>query len=165
LIKKLFKRLSIIVGFTESELKIVFFLLFTFATGIVLKYCAGVKIIPAAEKYDYSYSDSLIFGSPNKGKLKSEEKKVESEQELSDFSTNNIESNYKKFAKSLSGKININKADEIKLSQLPGIGKKTAGNIVNYRRNNGGFKKIEDLMKVKGIGKRKFNKIKKLIHL
>ena len=53
-------------------------------------------------------------------------------------------------------KININQADAKTLSTLKGIGKDRAVKIIEYREKNGPFQKIEDLMKVKGIGKKIF---------
>ena len=53
-------------------------------------------------------------------------------------------------------KININQADAKTLITLKGIGKDRALKIIEYRENNGPFQKIEDLMKVKGIGKKIF---------
>ena len=53
-------------------------------------------------------------------------------------------------------KININKADAKALTTLKGIGKDRAVKIIEYREKNGPFQKIEDLMKVKGIGKKIF---------
>ena len=50
------------------------------------------------------------------------------------------------------GKININKADVETLTQIKGIGPKTAASIVAYRKKNGKFKNAEDLLNVKGIG-------------
>ena len=49
-------------------------------------------------------------------------------------------------------KININKASAVELEELKGIGEKYATNIVEYRTQNGPFKKIEDIMMVPGIG-------------
>lgn len=60
------------------------------------------------------------------------------------------------------GKININKATQTELEQLPGIGPSTALKIVEYRKNNK-FKKIEDVKNVSGIGDAKFDKIKEYI--
>ncbi len=60
-------------------------------------------------------------------------------------------------------KININTAPAADLESLPRIGPKVAQRIVEYRTQNGNFKKIEDLMKVKGIGEKIFAQIKDLI--
>ena len=60
-------------------------------------------------------------------------------------------------------KININQADAKALTTLKGIGKDRAVMIIEYREKNGPFKKIEDLMKVKGIGKKIFEKNKHLL--
>ena len=61
--------------------------------------------------------------------------------------------------------ININKASKKELTSLPGVGEKKAEAIVSYRKKNGNFKKIEDLMKVKGIGPKVFKKLIKDIAL
>ena len=44
--------------------------------------------------------------------------------------------------------------------RLSGIGSSRADDIINYRQNNGRFKKIEDIMQVSGIKKAMFEKIK-----
>jgi competence protein ComEA len=59
----------------------------------------------------------------------------------------------------LSGKVNINTADEAILSALPGIGPKTAVAIISYRTEHGKFQTTQDLQQVKGIGEKKFAKI------
>ena len=56
--------------------------------------------------------------------------------------------------------VNINQADVKTLTSLEGIGKDRAQRIVEYREKNGPFQKPEDLMKVKGIGKKIFEKNK-----
>jgi competence protein ComEA len=60
-------------------------------------------------------------------------------------------------------KININQADAKALTTLKGIGKDRAVKIIEYREKNGPFEKIEDLMKVKGIGKKIFEQNKNLL--
>ena len=56
--------------------------------------------------------------------------------------------------------VNLNSASVAQLESLPGIGKATAERIVEYRQKNGGFKKAEDLMNVRGIGEKSFLKLK-----
>ncbi len=63
-------------------------------------------------------------------------------------------------APAASGKININTASLGELDTLTGIGPKTGQAIIDYREANGPFRRAEDLMKVKGIGPKKFDAIK-----
>ena len=59
--------------------------------------------------------------------------------------------------------INLNTATIDQLETLPGIGRKTAERILEQRQKSGGFKKIEELMNVKGIGEKSFLKIKPMV--
>jgi len=59
--------------------------------------------------------------------------------------------------------VNLNTATQAQLESLPGVGPKAAQRILEYRQKNGGFKKIEDLMNVKGIGEKSFLKLKPLL--
>jgi competence protein ComEA len=52
--------------------------------------------------------------------------------------------------------VNLNTATAEQLATLPGIGDRTAQRIIEHRQKNGPFKKIEDLMNVKGIGEKSF---------
>jgi len=56
--------------------------------------------------------------------------------------------------------VNINTASVDELTGLKGIGKKIAAEIVKFRNETGGFKTSEDIMKVKGIGEKKYSGIK-----
>jgi comEA protein len=56
--------------------------------------------------------------------------------------------------------ININTATASELEGLPGIGARTAARIVEYRQKNGPFKKVEELMNVRGVGEKSFLRLK-----
>jgi len=58
------------------------------------------------------------------------------------------------------GLININSAPISELKTIPGVGDVTAGRIVEYRETSGGFSTTDELKKVKGIGPKKFEKMK-----
>lgn len=60
-------------------------------------------------------------------------------------------------------KIDINTASVVELQKLPRIGEKVAQRIVDFRKEHGDFKKIEEIMKVKGVGEKTFKLIKDLI--
>ena len=68
-----------------------------------------------------------------------------------------------KNAPTASAPLNINTATLAQLETLPGLGRAVAERIVEYRDKNGNFKKVEDLMNVKGIGEKSFLKLKPLI--
>jgi competence protein ComEA len=63
----------------------------------------------------------------------------------------------------VTGTININTASTAELERLPGIGAKTAGRVIEYRQKNGPFKKVEELMNVRGVGEKNFLKLKNQI--
>lgn len=60
-------------------------------------------------------------------------------------------------------RININRASQLQLEKLPGIGPVKARNIVEYRELNGDFNDLPDLILVKGIGEKTFEQIKPMI--
>jgi len=59
--------------------------------------------------------------------------------------------------------VNLNAATPEQLEALPGIGPRAAQRIVEFRTKNGGFKKVEDLMKIQGIGERSFLRLRPLV--
>ena len=62
-------------------------------------------------------------------------------------------------------KISLNQATKEELKTLPSIGDKRADDIIAYRESHGGFKKIEDLKEVSGIGEKTYDKLKDKVSL
>lgn len=60
-------------------------------------------------------------------------------------------------------KVNINTASAAELETLPRIGPKVAQRIIDFRTKNGAFKRIEEIMKVQGIGEKVYENLKDLI--
>ncbi len=56
-------------------------------------------------------------------------------------------------------RVNLNNGSAAELAQLPGIGVKVAARVVAYRKKNGPFQKIEEVMNVKGIGEKTFTRL------
>ncbi|NNL84694.1 MAG: helix-hairpin-helix domain-containing protein [Myxococcales bacterium] len=58
------------------------------------------------------------------------------------------------------GVVNVNTASVAELTRLPGIGESKAAAIVSARESNGGFRSVDDLLAVKGIGAQALEKIR-----
>jgi len=164
------KKLSRKIGFTETEIKVILFLAVGFLIGFVIKiYNDNSKV--EYKSYDYSQEDSL-FNYYNKRaeqnlndeKNRKEDKLVDSKEEVLDFSSSGFEKK-KSLPLPEEKSININEADLEILIRLPGIGEKTAQNIIDFRNKKDKFENLEELLEVKGIGEVKFNKIKKFLYI
>lgn len=59
--------------------------------------------------------------------------------------------------------VNLNTATQSELESLPGVGPSYAEAMIDYRTKNGGFKSVEDLRKVKGIGDKRYADLKDLV--
>ena len=70
-----------------------------------------------------------------------------------------------KAVKGIPKDVNINTADKETLVLLPGIGPVAAEAILAYRKDNGNFKSIEELTKVKGIGDKTLEKLKPFLQV
>ena len=92
---------------------------------------------------------------------------VTNEYITTDSGTSSIESNTQNAnsENSSNSKININKATQTELDNLPGIGPSTAMKIIEYREEKGDFKTIEEIKEVSGIGDAKYEKIKDKIEV
>lgn len=98
----------------------------------------------------YILEDGQKIYIPNKNE------KIDEDEYITEGNRNNIGNNNSKEGE----KVNINEAMQTELEELPGIGPSLASRIIEYREQNGDFKKIEELQNVKGIGDAKYNDIK-----
>ncbi len=158
----LLQRISIKIGLTETELKVISFLTVILLIGLLLKFFGWKNTSSSISNFDYSASDSIFYASNYSILEKNKNNEFDSNQESSDFNKSNFISKVKK--QELKEKsINLNSASIEELSLLPGIGIKTAEKIIAYRKANDGFSNIDELLEVRGIGNSKFEIIKKYI--
>ena len=61
--------------------------------------------------------------------------------------------------------IGVNSANPDDLTPLPGIGERLAQRIIDFRESRGGFKSVDDLLKVDGIGEKKLEAIRPFVNL
>jgi competence protein ComEA len=158
------------ISFTKNETKIILFTVTVLAAGFSIKYYKHVTGSDSETSYDFSKSDAEFKERSNNAKRNKLppgdiDTSVDDENDLSkklQASDDSLNTN-KESSGLLSKSININIATKNELIDLPGVGESIADKIINYRDEEKGFRKIEDLMKVKGIGKKKFEKIKEYI--
>ncbi len=158
------KQLAVKAGLTTSELNIFVFLIIMLSAGIIYKYYSS-GTSDEHKTFDYSASDSLFEAADSiKPADEIEEKKFDYKQEVLDFNKQNF--NKIKPVKTTAEKsINLNTAGFDELIAVPGLGEKTAEKILKYRSENGRFNNLEQLKDIKGIGIKKFNKIRNYIYI
>jgi len=158
---KLLIKLQNIFGTTKQELTIISILLLGLITGAVYRFTMDNRADEILNYNDVYYvMDSLA--SVEKTSYVGTDIKNNSFEDLTKSDTLikkqtlYPEINKKGLPKS---KININIASKVELTKIPGIGEKTAIKILEYRENNK-FSRIEDIQNIKGIGPKKFEKMK-----
>ncbi len=161
---KFYQKLAEKIGFTQTELKIITFLIAVLLVGLVVKLFNWENDDPVKNNFDYTAIDSIFYSANILKAELLENKSFDSNQESSDFNKSNFNTNIKK--QTLAERsIDLNTASLNQLAMLPGIGIKTAEKILAYRKASGGFGRIDELLEVKGIGDSKFDKIKKYIFI
>jgi len=165
----MFEKISKKFGFTQTEIIIILFLAGLFMLGYVYVEFIKNSSAPDNKYIDYSKEDSLFYMySQSKTEIDSNDYSLMSDEEIKKQVLELPDSiaYVKKDISTLTEKsIDINSADINELTILPGIGEKTAEKIIELRTERGKFKKLDELMDVKGIGEVKFNKIKKFLYI
>ena len=163
------KKLSRKIGFTSTEIRVLLFLAFIFLVGLIYKNYFQDKLDIEYKTFDYSKEDSSFNYHKNKimdelSEEKTSKNKVDIKSEVLQLTEPNYsKTDSKPVLKEKS--INLNSAGIEELEKLPGIGSKTAEKIIAYREMIEGFKSLDDLLEVKGIGQVKLNKIKKFLYI
>ena len=157
------KKLSRLTSLTETEITIFVFVLSMLCLGVGIKY---YRSLPERMNKNFSYAkeDSLFAYFNN---LDLDTAASETEPLFSDgksFKEKKAEQViYTK--KTFSGTLNLNTATLDQLITLPGIGAKTAEQILAYRKRVGKIKSLNELLQVKGIGEKKVLKLKPFLTL
>lgn len=164
----MFEKLSKKIGFTETETIVILFLTGLFILGFV--YVEFIKNDTAEYKHvDYTKQDSLFaYYSNINPEFDLDDPRLDSNLEIKRqvLELSDTFAYVKKDLSSLTEKsINLNTAGINELVKLPGIGEKTAEKIIQLRSERGKFKRLEELLDVRGIGEVKFNKIKKFLYI
>ncbi|OGU71576.1 MAG: hypothetical protein A2V93_07305 [Ignavibacteria bacterium RBG_16_34_14] len=164
----MFKKLSILIGLTETEIKILLFLITTFLVGFCYKTFFLQDENKSVKVFDYSKEDSLFFAvedEPEKtGNENQQDKAIDYKQEVLDFNPGNFSGSNSKITPAEKS-INLNSANLEELILLPGIGKKTAERIIELRDKRGKFKSLRELLEIKGIGESKFQNIIQYLYI
>ncbi len=163
------QKISIKTGFTKTEIRVIVFLLFTLAAGFSYVTFFEPRDNSDYKKFDYSEQDSLFLNAGSEedstglsGTFAVEEKS--SSAEILELDKKNFSSiPPKKIPAEKS--VNLNTASIDLITTLPGIGKKTAQRLIEFRNSIGKFTSYEDLLQVKGIGNSRLEKIKKYAYI
>jgi competence protein ComEA len=152
------KKVSEKIGFTQTEIKVTLLLLVIFLLGFTYKTFFRNNGLTSYKNFDYSKEDSTFL---NSGSQIDTAGSPDKENILELNKRNKFPAKVIAAEKS----INLNKAGVDVLITIPGIGKRTAENIIEQRTKLGGFKRVDDLLKVKNIGAKKLDKIKKYAYI
>lgn len=144
------------IHLTSKERKSLLFVALVLMMATFFQYLLPHRV--KSDQYDYTLQDSLF-------KVLSADTIPQAAQEAQ-IVPKKTKSNRRKTKTTLREKsININTADASDLEKLPGIGPKTAGNIMDYRAANGPFQKLQDVTNVKRIGPKTLQKISPFIYI
>jgi len=153
-----FKKLSRLTSLTEKEITIFVFVISMLVLGVAVKVITSTTKKPT-KKFTYTTEDSLFayFRGLN---IDSGAAELAPLHARGNDSISPVTEKIPYSKKNPTKVINLNTASEEELSSLPGIGKKTALAILEYRKKKRKFTSVSELLNVKGIGEKKLEKLK-----
>lgn len=134
-------------GFTRSEQRATLFLLSTFGLGVLVWWYCASQPPPAIDAVELAALENFMRTALE----------VDSSRGLPPTSlqaTNGV---------AAEARIDLNAATYNDLVKLPGIGPVMAKRIIDFRATHGGFKRLQDLRKVKGVGAKTYEKLAPLL--
>ena len=140
------KRIAEWLALTKTERNVIFFLACTLLCGFAIR--LGQKAFSSSPHFDYHAQDSTfaaLSAAPDDTTEKGDRAADEERPAVRH------------------GRVNINEATKEQLIDLPGIGEILAARILEHRSREGKFSTIEDLRDIKGLTKKRLEKIKPLI--
>lgn len=139
----LWNRLRDFFAFTANEQKVFLFLAVVLMGGVAVKAYKAYIAPPERTVFDYTHPDSVFFA----------------RSAAASADTASVT------APATPAVVDLNSATKEQLTALPGIGDGMAERIMLYRKENGRFRRTEELRKIKGIGEKKFEKLKPYIEV
>lgn len=133
------QRLINLLALTPTERNVILFLTFTLVIGAAIRFYQDS--VPPNRDFDYTSADSIFAV----------------------FQKHVVADSTHQENGSASRVVNINLATKAELTSLPGIGDVIADRIIRQREEQGEFEAIADLQKIKGISKKKFERLRPLI--
>ncbi|HID40495.1 MAG TPA: helix-hairpin-helix domain-containing protein [Calditrichaeota bacterium] len=142
------------ISLTKSEQKAILFVAVILFLSVLIQWIQpGIK---NSKPFDYTLQDSLFRA------LSADTLQIKADTIKQTSRKKEIE---KKKDAPYPIRININTANEKELVQLPGVGSVTAKRIIEYRKKNGPFRSIKEIVNVKRIGPKTLKKIEPYIYL
>ena len=146
-------------GFTRSEAAVIVFLAASLLSGATIRALQRDETgTPLDVRQSLSRQDS-VFAAQANARLIAPSGADERDKRASET----IERTGTSGAADTPSIVDINTATGRAFETLPGIGPATAEKIIEHRRTHGPFSRVEDLMNVKGIGPKKFEKLRQFI--
>ena len=142
------------IGFTVKEIRIVLFLVGVLMVGGGIRFFLWRNNVSDYKNFDYSFQDSLFYADSLGDEISTSEV----------LGSDSVAWAPAK-SEPVSGSINLNTAGAEELTLIPGIGKVTAENIIKIRNQKGKFRRLDELLEVKRIGQKTFNKIRRYLYI